>query len=195
MHYIEESLLEGIRLNDSDTLEYVYKKFYPSVKNFIILNSGNDDDAKDIFQESVIVIFRRLKEESFTITCSFKTYIFSICKNLWLKELERRKVERTKINNTAEFETTDCDIDEPVTTPTLDRYKLYQTHFLSLSKDCQKVLRLFMDKVSLKEIANIMGYASEKYAKKRKYQCKEMLIKRIKNDPYYKNQNITKPNN
>lgn len=192
MHYIEESLLEGIRLNDTDTLEYIYKKFYPSVKNFILLNSGNDDDAKDIFQESIIVIFRRLKEESFTITCSFKTYIFSICKNLWLKELERRKLERTKINNPEEFETSDCDIEEPVTTPEHDRYRMYQAHFLSLSKDCQKVLRLFMEKVSLKEIANIMGYASEKYAKKRKYQCKEMLIKRIKNDPYYKDQHTTK---
>ncbi len=192
MHYIEESLLEGIRLNDTDTLEYIYKKFYPSVKTFIVLNSGNDDDAKDIFQESIIVIFRRLKDESFTITCSFKTYIFSISKNLWLKELERRKIERNKIHYNEEFDTSDCDIDEPVSTEKLDRYKLYQTHFLSLSKDCQKVLRLFLDKVPLKEIASIMGYASEKYAKKRKYQCKEMLIKRITNDPYYKNQHITK---
>ena len=192
MHYIEESLLEGIRLNDTDTLEYIYKKFYPSVKTFIVLNSGNDDDAKDIFQESIIVIFRRLKDESFTITCSFKTYIFSISKNLWLKELERRKIERNKIHYNEGFDTSDCDIDEPVSTAKFDRYKLYQTHFLSLSKDCQKVLRLFLDKVPLKEIASIMGYASEKYAKKRKYQCKEMLIKRITNDPYYKNQHITK---
>lgn len=192
MHYIEESLLEGIRLNDTDTLEYIYKKFYPSVKTFIVLNSGNDDDAKDIFQESIIVIFRRLKDESFTITCSFKTYIFSISKNLWLKELERRKIERNKIHYNEGFDTSDCDIDEPVSTEKFDRYKLYQTHFLSLSKDCQKVLRLFLDKVPLKEIASIMGYASEKYAKKRKYQCKEMLIKRITNDPYYKNQHITK---
>ncbi len=187
MHYIEESLLEGIKLNDSDTLEYIYKKFYPSIRNFVILNSGTEDDAKDIFQESVIVIYRRVKtEKSFTISCSIKTYLYSISKNLWLKELESRKIERENLKNTEEFESTDCEIDEPVTTTQEDRFKLYQSHYLCLSKDCQKVLRLFMEKVPLKEIAQIMGYASEKYAKKRKYQCKEILVKRIQNDPYFK---------
>jgi len=187
MHYIEESLLEGIRLNDTDTLEYIYKKFYPSIKNFIILNSGAEDDAKDIFQECIIVIYRRLKKEkNFAISCSFKTYMFSISKNLWLKEIERRKIEQVKIRNTEEFEVVDCEMGESVSSSVEDRFKLYQNHYLSLSKDCQQVLRLFMEKVSLKEIARIMGYASEKYAKKRKYQCKEILVKRIKNDPYYK---------
>ncbi|MFO8129663.1 MAG: sigma-70 family RNA polymerase sigma factor [Bacteroidales bacterium] len=186
MHYIEESLLEGIRLNDTDTLEYIYKKFYPSIKNFIILNSGTEEDSKDIFQESIIVIYRRLKtQKDFTISCSFKTYMYSISRNLWLKELEKRKTEQAKIKNTEEFESTNCEIQDPVSNPKEERYKLYQNHFLSLSKDCQQVLRLFMDKVSLKEIAKIMGYTSEKYAKKRKYQCKEILVKRIKNDPYY----------
>ena len=63
MHYIEVSLLEGIRQNDTDTLEYIYKKFYPSIRNFIILNSGCDADAKDIFQEIIIVVYRKLKKE------------------------------------------------------------------------------------------------------------------------------------
>jgi len=187
MHYIEESLLEGIRLNDTDTLEYIYKKFYPAIKNFIILNSGAEDDAKDTFQESIIVIYRRLKnEKNFAISCSFKTYIFSISKNLWLKELERRKIEQEKIRYTEDFESVDIETGESVSSPIEDRFKMYQNHYLSLSKDCQQVLRLFMEKVSLKEIAKIMGYTSEKYAKKRKYQCKEILVKRIKNDPYYK---------
>ena len=187
MHYIEESLLEGIKLNDSDTLEYIYKKFYPSIRNFVILNSGREDDAKDIFQESVIVVYRRIKKEkSFTISCSFKTYVYSISKNLWFKELENRKIEQEKIKNTEEFESADCEMGEPVSNKQEDRFKLYQNHYLSLSKDCQQVLRLFMDKVPLKEIARIMGYASEKYAKKRKHQCKEILVKRIQSDPYFK---------
>mgnify|MGYP001595827228 CR=1 FL=1 len=59
MHYIEESLLEGIRLHDSDTLEYIYKKFYPSVQAFVNNNSGNDDDARDIFQEAIVHVWRK----------------------------------------------------------------------------------------------------------------------------------------
>jgi RNA polymerase sigma factor (sigma-70 family) len=185
MHYIEESLLEGIRLHDSDTLEYIYKKFYPSVKAFVNNNSGNDDDARDIFQEAIVVIYRKVNDASFAITCSFKTYVYAIVKNLWLKELEKRKSEGVKLQTEGEFDVADETIDGSFVDPKSDRFKLYQKHFLTLSEDCQKVLRLFFAKQSLKEISQVMGFGSEKYAKKRKFQCKEILIKRIKNDPEF----------
>lgn len=67
-----------------------------------------------------------------------------------------------------------------------ERYRLYQKHFQLLGSDCQKLLQLFFDKVPLKQIAQIMGYKSEKYAKKRKYRCKEYLVTSIKQDLNYK---------
>jgi hypothetical protein len=89
------------------------------------------------------------------------------------------------------------EIEEPVTLPESitkemhmvenEKIKIYQKHFLSLGDDCQKVLRLFLRKISLREIAEIMGYKTEKYAKTRKYECKEELKNRILNDPNYLN--------
>jgi len=67
-----------------------------------------------------------------------------------------------------------------------EKYRLFQQHFLRLSLDCQKVLRLFMGKTSLKEIADIMGFKTEKYAKTRKFMCKEKLKNSIINDPLFK---------
>jgi hypothetical protein len=67
-----------------------------------------------------------------------------------------------------------------------ERYRLFQQHFLRLSEDCKKVLRLFMNKVPLKEIAEIMGFKTEKYAKTRKFMCKEKLKNAIINDPNFK---------
>jgi hypothetical protein len=64
-----------------------------------------------------------------------------------------------------------------------EKFRLYQQHFLTLGEDCQKVLLLFMKKISLKDIATEMGFKTEKYAKTRKYLCKEELKKRIINDP------------
>ncbi|MDP4206820.1 MAG: hypothetical protein Q8859_12585, partial [Bacteroidota bacterium] len=64
--------------------------------------------------------------------------------------------------------------------------RLYQKHFKSLGADCQKILQLYFDKVSLKQITQIMGFKSELYAKKRKYKCKEYLVKSIKQDLEYK---------
>ena len=67
-----------------------------------------------------------------------------------------------------------------------EKYGLYQKHFNTLSTDCQKLLQLFFEKVPLKEIAGLMGYKSEKYAKKRKFKCKELLVNRIKQDTEFK---------
>jgi RNA polymerase sigma factor (sigma-70 family) len=187
MHYIEESLLEGIRLHDSDTLEYIYKKFYPTVSTFVNANSGNEEDARDIFQEAIVVIYRRINDKDFAISCSFKTFIVSIVKNLWLKELEKRRSGDVVLKTEGEFEVADEVIDESfIDSGKNERIKLYQKHFLTLGEDCQKVLQLFFAQQSLKDISEIMGFASEKYAKKRKFQCKEMLIRKIKNDPEFK---------
>ena len=65
----------------------------------------------------------------------------------------------------------------------MEKLRLYQQHFLTLSNDCQKILILFMKKMSSKAIAEEMGFKNEKYAKTRKYLCKEELKKRIINDP------------
>ena len=66
-----------------------------------------------------------------------------------------------------------------------EKYKLFQQHFLQLGEDCQKILRLFLAKVPLREIAEVMGFKSEKYAKTRKFMCKEKLKNQILNDPKY----------
>ena len=67
-----------------------------------------------------------------------------------------------------------------------EQYRLYRKHFRKLGKDCQKVLEMYFDKVSMAEIARRMGFASEGYAKKRKFKCKEKLIQLIKAVPSFK---------
>ena len=184
MHYDGELIVDNFKKQDHDTLDFIYKKFFPSIRNLVVLNSGSEEDAEDIFQESIVVVYRKLKYEDLTLTCSFKTYLYSVAKRLWLKELERRKLSRIRLETWESFD--EPDIEEPILDEKDERYRLYQEHFLRLSGKCQKLLRLFYQKVSLREIAEIMGFSSEKYAKKRKYQCKENLIKRIQEDHRFK---------
>jgi hypothetical protein len=100
--------------------------------------------------------------------------------------LERRRIEKEKINDSLPYQDDlyDDSLNELVIKN--ERYGLYQKHFSALSTDCQKLLQLFFEKVSLKEIATVMGFKSEKYAKKRKFKCKELLISRIKQDAEFK---------
>ena len=66
------------------------------------------------------------------------------------------------------------------------KYQSFVKQFENLSDDCQKLLKLFLTKMSAKEIAENMGYKSEFYAKTKKYLCKEALKKLVENDPELK---------
>ncbi len=185
--YNDEQILKGILRHDNLILQYIYKQYYYKVNYFIKKNQGSEDDANDIFQEAIIVIYRKLKENDLIFEkSSFQGYLYSVCRFLWLKQLEKRRIERDKINDSLPYQEDLYDDNLVDLVDKNEKYGLYQKHFKALSTDCQKLLELFFEKVPLKEIARIMGYKGEKYAKTRKYKCKELLISRIKQDAEYK---------
>jgi len=161
--YSDEQILKGILRHDNLILQYIYKQYYYNINYFI--RKKNDL----IFEKS-----------------SFKGYLFSVCRFLWLKQLEKRRIEKEKLNDSLPYHEDLYDDNLNELAEKNERYGLYQKHFGTLSTDCQKLLQLFFEKVSLKEIAKVMGYKSEKYAKKRKFKCKELLISRIKQDAEFK---------
>lgn len=185
--YTNLELLNGILRNDTIVLQFIYKNFYSKINFFIKKNNGDDDDANDIFQEAIIIIYRKLKANELVLDCTFETYLYSICRFLWLKQLEKRKIEKENIKDNHEFNDEIYDDNLERVSDLNERYRLYQKHFANLGKDCQKILQLYFDKVPLKTIAQMMGFKSEKYAKKRKFSCKEYLIKSVKQDLEYKN--------
>jgi len=185
--YSDEQILKGILRHDNLILQYIYKQYYYNINYFIRKNQGSEDDASDIFQEAIIIIYRKIKENDLIFEkSSFKGYLFSVCRFLWLKQLEKRRIEKEKLNDSLPYHEDLYDDNLNELAEKNERYGLYQKHFGTLSTDCQKLLQLFFEKVSLKDIAKVMGYKSEKYAKKRKFKCKELLISRIKQDAEFK---------
>lgn len=178
------NILEGLRERDTKVLDYIYENFYEQIKVFINKNSGSDEDAKDIYQDALLVIYQKARKNNLSLSCSFNTYLYSVCRLLWLKQLEARKHQKVATEDTSTFIELEPGIYELFELN--ERYKLYQDHFKKLSFSCQKVLELFLAGVPLKEIASILGFKSDVYAKKRKYQCKEKLINSIKSDPEFK---------
>ncbi|MDD4109184.1 MAG: sigma-70 family RNA polymerase sigma factor, partial [Prolixibacteraceae bacterium] len=157
--YSDEQILKGILRHDNLILQYIYKQYYYKINYFIKKNSGNEDDANDVFQEAIIIIYRKLKENDLIFeTSSFQGYLFSVCRFLWLKQLHKRKIEKEKISETIPFQEDLYDENLVMLVEKNERYGLYQKHFNTLSSDCQKLLQLFFEKVSLREIASIMGY-------------------------------------
>ena len=182
-----DELLNGIRRNDKKILESIYKECFPTIRYLVVVNNGNVHDAKDIYQEGILIIYQKSKNDDFKITCAFKTYLYSVCRLLWLKHLDEIKQNKLTLIEDEPFkdfyENIQLDYEKN------EKYQLYRKCFLTLSKDCQRVLELYFGNVSLKTISRIMGYKSEKYTKKRKYQCKLSLIKKIKINSKFKELN------
>ncbi len=183
MHYTVEALLEGIKSSDSEVLQYIYRKFFPVIRLFVINNSGTEEDAKDVFQESLILIFNKIKRGTLELNCAFKTYLYSVCRIQWMKTLEKRN-QHAEVEDNQVFVQLGESIEDQLEEQ--ERYRLYQKHFKMLKKECQEILTLFLQKVPMKEIAKKMNVSSEKYLKKKKFECKENLVKRIQNDPIFK---------
>jgi RNA polymerase sigma factor (sigma-70 family) len=181
--YRAEEILVGLRKRDTNVLDYVYKNFFHQIKVFVNKNNGTDEDAKDVYQDAILVIYQKAKNEDLTLTCSFNTYLYSVCRLLWLKQLEKRKLKNLFLEESAKFVELDNDVTNLYYSN--ERFKLYQDHFSKLSYNCQKILELFLAQIQLKEIARILGLKSDLYVKKRKHQCKEKLISSIKSDPRF----------
>ena len=181
----DEEILAGLRKRDNRILQYIYKNSYTPVKQLILNNAGSETDAEDIFQEALIVVFKKLRDApDFELEASFSTYIYSIARLLWLKHLRHiKKIEIDPLNRDMEDR---IEFEEPLPVDDKDlRMAIYQRTLLKIPEDCQKILQLTAQDLSSSEIAEQLGFRSEGYVRKRRHFCKEYLVNKIKDDPDY----------
>ena len=151
------------------------------ILEFVLKNSGDQEDAQDLFQDSLVVVFEKVRSDDLALTCKFKTYLYAVCRNKWLMALRRNK------NSPMVTDTQLMEERSPVTTEDLsehEKFELYRQHFKLLSEDCRSLLTYFLKGHSLREIGTMMGF-TEKYAKKRKFLCQKKLITSIEQDPLF----------
>ncbi len=181
-NYTNDQIFSGIKNKDRKVLEFIYKKYYPMILDYILKNSGEPEDAKDIFNDALTTLYEKSKNGPIEIKSSFKTYLYAICKNLWLMILRRRKTA-TKVNEDSNFLTQSEDNIENDIMNHL-KYKVFRKHFKTLGEDCQVVLEMFFKGHSLREIGEELGF-TESYAKKKKFTCQKNLIQFIESDELY----------
>jgi RNA polymerase sigma factor (sigma-70 family) len=182
-NYSDDNLIHGIRQKDNAVFEYIIRQNFRPIKQYVLLNNGSEADASDIFQEALIIIYRKVKEPDFKLTSSLGTFLYSIAKLLWLKELSKKNRTVSITDEMESFIDTDANVAELITRN--ERINLYREKYDELSDDCKKVLQMFLMKIPISEITSIMGYSSEQHTRNRRYRCKESLIKRIRESKIY----------
>ena len=175
--------LNALLTNNSALIEKLYSENYPAIRKFVIQNKGQEADAEDIFQKAIVQVSVRYRKEKFEIKSSFEAYLFTACKNLWRRELNKSKQRVTNLNF---LEQEDEEKDIALSILEQKRWEVFNDSLFAISENCRVVLKMFFNKISYQEIVNKLNYSSETVARQRVFKCKKKLEQLVKNDPRFK---------
>lgn len=172
----DQNLFEWIKSNDSKLTskawDYIYQHYYPSVLKYVLKNNGNDVEAGDVFQDSLLILNRNIQSGSFKRESAIKTYLIGIAKNLWLKKL-RDEGKKIKISLEGDYM-------EPENETYITNTKLLHDLISLLNEDCRKILAdFYFYKKNMSEIKSIFNLSSDQAARTKKYRCLNKLIAHV----------------
>lgn len=151
-----------------------YARYFDLIQNIILKNNGSEKDAEDVFQDALIVFYHQVKKGKLDLTCSLKTYLYSICRNIWLKKLRSQKRVVQLSDTLKEY----IPIEESILKTLEENEQKQQIRSLldQLSPGCRDILlHFYFEKLKMSEIAKIMNLANEQVAKNKKAGCMKKL--------------------
>ena len=173
----EQALLKGLAQNDSKAVETLYKSHFTMIQHFVENNNGSFDDARDVFQEAMIALYEKVQLDSFVLTCQIKTYLFSICKHLWLKRLQQMGKYSSPLS--AHEESISIEMDMGQIEKKDAAFAIMDRALNSLGEPCKSLLEgYYLNKKGMQELASQFGYTNADNAKNQKYKCL-MRLKKI----------------
>ncbi|MXV51194.1 sigma-70 family RNA polymerase sigma factor [Pedobacter sp. HMF7647] len=172
----DSEVIEGVLKGSEETLNQLYKAYFPMVLQFILSNTGDDDDAKDIYQETIIVLYNKIKSGNFQLSSKLKTFIYSVARRLWLKKLSQKS---RSSNNIKDFEDILPVEDDLESYEEKDRqFKKIETALSQIGEPCKTILEdFYMQSKSMQDICEKFGYTNADNAKNQKYKCLQRLKK------------------
>jgi RNA polymerase sigma factor (sigma-70 family) len=165
---LEEELVPALQRGDNNALKYIYKAYWPMVLRFVTLNNGNAEDAEELYQEGIISLYEKVTCIDFKLTCSVKTFLYSICRNKWLNTLRGRKV-MVDIEDFVEVLLEAPEDEKPEDEEVMDIIR-------AMGNPCHSLLvGYYYQKLDLQALAVKLQYASANVAKQQKFRCMERL--------------------
>ena len=167
-------IIQLLRNGNEEVLLELYRSHRAMILAYVTHNSGTADDADDLLQEAVIVLWERVRDGSFEYRSKLSTFLYGVVKNLWSRRLARKRRERPADPDPDAIAGEDPDALETIVRS--EEIEAVQNAMRKLSEQCRKLLLLFYWEMKpMEEIATLMGFANADTAKSKKYQCKKSL--------------------
>jgi RNA polymerase sigma factor (sigma-70 family) len=166
----DQELLEQLLRNNVDATKVIYKNNYPMIQSLVVNNNGSIDEAKDIFQESLIILYEKAKKPDFDLQCKISTYLYSVARRLWLKRLQSESRKTTIADYLEETVAVEDDIEANENEG--KQLEMMHDALSKIGEPCKGLLEAYyFNKQGMNDIAKEFGYTNADNAKNQKYKC------------------------
>lgn len=174
--------IKGLINNNPKVLRQIYTNYADKVKNYILKQGGSIDDAKDVFQDALIIIHKKARKADFELTSQFSTYLLGVCRFIFLRKLKKNRNNHVT-NEELEGYTYGNNLEKSILDN--EKHQIYESNFQTLGQVCRDLLELYFAKTHMEEIAVKLNLKNAHTARNRKYRCQKELEKRIQADVRY----------
>lgn len=171
----EQGTLERLQTGDQDALVELYNANFAMVRNYVVKNNGVVEDAEDLLQDALVVLWQNVRKPGFELTSKISTYVMAVCKNLWLKQLSRsgrmmgEELIKPQMHSENHSEGREMDL------------KKIHDALDELGETCRNILVMFyFDGYDMDTIAKSLNFNNSDTAKAKKYQCFKKLEEIVK---------------
>ncbi len=181
----DQKYVEALQTNDASLINEIYEKFVPKVIAYVRANSGDENAARDIVQETLITIYDQAKTKNLQLTCPFDAYFFLICKRKWLNVLKKDGNKEVTIEEERLYISDDAHEQAEKSLEIEEQQQLYIAMLSKIGETCKNIITLGFSSMSMQEVADQLG-VTYAYARKKKSLCLSKLTELIKSSPNYK---------
>ena len=179
--YSDTEIIECLRNRQGYVVRYLSARYMPMIRQMISRYDVKGVEARDIFQDGLLILLQKIDSDNFTLTCRFTTYLFCVCSNL-CKRIVSKQIASVNYFHLKLDEPARQDFTEWQDTR-LYRQIFYEM-FDTIDPVGKSILRLYWQEHTAKEIGEILGYA-DNYVRKKKCEVQGELILKIQNHPEY----------
>lgn len=180
--YTDNEIIECLRNRQSYVVRYLSDRYMPMIRLMVYQKGGSLEDAKDIFQDGLMIMLEKIDNKDFVLTCKFKTFLYCVCENLWKSVLMKKQAATNYLSRRIEVDN-DNDFTELLDNKLYE--KIFWDVFETLDDVSKKILKLYWQEVSPQEIAINLGYTYG-YVRKKKCEAQSELTEKVKRHPDYR---------
>lgn len=156
----------------------LYQEAFPLVARHISKMGGSFDEAKDIFQDSLVVYYEKVQVSGVVLKYTEKAYLFGIAKHLWIKRYKESSnnipLDSSELDHNISADLADVIYEEASSSKLI--------HLLQQAgQKCMQLLSAFYyEKLDMETLAERFGFSGARSATAQKFKCLEKVKETVK---------------